>query len=207
MIINPSEHRPGDVYRLLVGAVIPRPIAFVSSISSDGIRNLAPFSFFTVASADPPIICFVPIVRTADGMQKDTLRNIKATGEFVVNIVSEDFAAQMNSCSADFPPDVDEFVESGLTPEPSDLVAPPRVKESKVSMECKLFRILEVSANPLGGSMVLGRIVRFRIQDEVLDGYRIDPDLLKAFGRLGGATYARTTDRFEMQRPTIQRHV
>jgi flavin reductase (DIM6/NTAB) family NADH-FMN oxidoreductase RutF len=178
----------------------------VSTISSEGIRNLAPFSFFTVASADPPIVCFVPIVRTADGKQKDTLRNIKATGEFVVNIVSEDFAAQMNACSADFPPDVDEFVESGLTPEPSDLVAPPRVKESRVSMECKLFRMVEVSANPLGGSIVLGRIVRFRIHDAVLDGYHIDPDLLKAFGRMGGATYARTTDRFEMQRPTIQRH-
>jgi flavin reductase (DIM6/NTAB) family NADH-FMN oxidoreductase RutF len=207
MIINPSEREPGDVYRILTGAVIPRPIAFVSSMSASRVRNLAPFSFFTVASGNPPVVCFAPIMRAADGMLKDTLRNVRATGEFVVNIVSEDFAQQMNICSTDFPPDVDEFSESGLTPVPSDLVAPPRVRESRVAMECKLHQIVEVSALPLGGSLVMGLVLRIHIQDDVFIGNRIDPDRLKAFGRLGGQTYARTTDRFEMPRPSAPKRV
>ena len=108
------------MYKLMVGAIVPRPIAFVSTISLDKIRNLAPFSFFTAVSANPPVVCFAPMVRASDGQQKDTLRNIQETGEFVVNIVSEDFAAKMNICSAEFPPDIDEWERSGLTPVASE---------------------------------------------------------------------------------------
>jgi flavin reductase (DIM6/NTAB) family NADH-FMN oxidoreductase RutF len=154
VIVDPATTEVRNVYKLMVAAIVPRPIAFVSTIGADGILNLAPFSFFTAASADPPVICFAPMIRAnaeRDGGRKDTLRNIQATGEFVVNIVSEEFAAQMNICSAEFPPEIDEFQASGLTPVPSDLVRPPRVKESHVHMECRLLEIVNVSAKPLGG--------------------------------------------------------
>jgi flavin reductase (DIM6/NTAB) family NADH-FMN oxidoreductase RutF len=185
----------------MVGCVLPRPIAFVSSISTEGILNLAPFSFFTVISANPPVVCFSPMINL-DGRRKDSINNVEQTGEFVVNIVSEDFVREMNQTSADFPPEVDEFRVSGLTAVKSDLVRPPRVKESRVSMECKLREIVEVSTAPLGGSLVIGEVVRFHVADECFDDFRIDPDVLRAIGRMGGSTYTRTTDRFELQRPT-----
>src|SRR6266446_2754413 len=124
MIITPQEHDYRNIYKLMIGAIVPRPIAFVSTVSPEGILNLAPFSFFTGVSANPPVICFSPMIRGSDGMRKDTLRNIEATKEFVVNVVSEEFAEKMNICSAEFPPEVDEFEASGLTPVPSDLVKP-----------------------------------------------------------------------------------
>ncbi len=203
MIINPAEHDARNVYKLMIGSIVPRPIAFVSTISADGVLNLAPFSFFTGVSANPPTICFCPVRRASDGQRKDTLRNIQDVGEFVVNIVSEDFAAQMNACSADFPPEVNEFEISGLTPIPSDLVKPPRVKESRVQMECRLLQIVEISDQPLGASIVIGRILRFHVDDGLFQDFRIDPDELRAIGRMGGPTYARTTDRFDMPRPTV----
>jgi len=201
MIINPAEHDYRNIYKLMVGVIVPRPIAFVSTVSSDGILNLAPFSFFTGISANPPVICFSPMIRGSDGARKDTLRNIEAVKEFVVNIVSEEFARKMNLCSAEFPPEIDEFQMSGLTPVPSDLVKPPRVKESRINMECRLVQIVEVSAKPLGGSLVLGEVLRFHVDDELFNNYKIDPDTLKPIGRMGGPTYTRTTDRFDMERP------
>jgi flavin reductase (DIM6/NTAB) family NADH-FMN oxidoreductase RutF len=203
--LDPGEQKPQDIYKLLVGSVVPRPIAFVSSMDADGVRNLAPFSFFTVVSANPPIVCFCPMMRGAakDGLQptKDTLRNIVATREFVVNIVSEGFAAQMNACSAELPPEVDEFLVSGLTPVASDLVRPPRVAESNVQMECRLRQVIHVSTKPLGGSLVLGEVLRFHVSASLFDNFRIDPDKLRAIGRMAGSTYSRTRDRFDMERP------
>ena len=201
MIFDPGSEAPHDIYKLLVGAIVPRPIAFVSSLSAEGVRNLAPFSFFTAISANPPVICFSPMVRASDGHTKDTLNNIRATREFVVNIVSEEFAAQMNLTSREFPPEVDEFEESGLTPVASDLVKPPRVGESHFNMECRLRQIVDVSSEPLGGSIVLGEVLRFHVRDEIVENFRIDPDKLRAIGRMAGATYARTTDRFDLERP------
>ncbi len=203
--LNPSEQSPQDTYKLLVGAVVPRPIAFVSSMDEKGVRNLAPFSFFTVASANPPIVCFCPMVRggAKNNLQptKDTLRNIIATREFVLNIVSEEFAEKMNACSAEVSPEVDEFELSGLTPLDSELIRPPRVAESHVQMECRLEQIVHVSTEPLGGSIVLGEVLRFHIRESLLDNFKIDPEQLNAIGRMAGATYARTRDRFEMERP------
>ena len=201
MIINPAEHDYRDIYKLMVGVIVPRPIAFVSTVSADGTRNLAPFSFFTGISANPPVICFSPMVRASDGARKDTLRNVEAVREFVVNVVSEEFAEKMNICSVEFPPEVDEFEMSGLTPVASDLVKPPRVQESHISMECRLMEIVEVSAKPLGGSLVIGEVLRFHVDDALIDGYKIDPDKLHAIGRMGGPTYTRTTDLFDMVRP------
>lgn len=201
MIIDPAGTDARDVYKLMVGAIVPRPIAFVSSLSASGIRNLAPFSFFTGISANPPVICFSPTVRASDGNTKDTLRNVKETREFVVNVVSETFALQMNVCSAEFPPEVDEFERSGLTPVASRLVKPPRVQESMVNMECRLVQVVEISTKPLGGSLVIGEVLCFHVADEIFEAYRIDPDRLRAIGRMAGPTYARTTDRFDMERP------
>ena len=201
MTVDPAAAQPRDVYKLMVGAIVPRPIAFVSTLSADGVLNLAPFSFFTAISANPPVICFSPMIRSSDGNQKDTLRNIEATGEFVVNVVSEDIAAQMNICSQEFPPEVDEFAASGLTPLASEAVKPPRVAESHIQMECRLVQVVHVSPKPLGGSIVLGEVLRFHVDDAIVGNFAIDPDKLRPIGRMGGPTYTRTTDRFNMERP------
>jgi flavin reductase (DIM6/NTAB) family NADH-FMN oxidoreductase RutF len=139
--------------------------------------------------------------REAGDFRKDTLRNISATGEFVVNVVSEEFAEQMNITSAEFPPGVDEFEAAGLTAIPSDLVKPPRVAESHVHMECRLYLAIEIGDQPLSGNIVLGEVLRFHIDDQYIENFKIDPDKLRPIGRMGGAAYTRTTDRFDMQRP------
>ncbi len=201
-VFDPADHKPSDLYKLMIGAIVPRPIAFVSTVDAAGVRNLAPFSYFTGCSTNPPVVCFCSAVRSGPLPQKNTLDNIRATGEFVVNIVSEEIAEQMNLTAAEAPPDVDEFELSKLTPLPSDLVKPPRVAESKVQMECRLRQIIEVSDKPGGGNLVLGEVIRFHILESVLlDTYKIDPDELRAIGRMGGPSYIRTRDRFDMQRP------
>jgi flavin reductase (DIM6/NTAB) family NADH-FMN oxidoreductase RutF len=203
LIIDPGEAGFQNVYKLLIGAIVPRPIAFVSTLSRKGIRNLAPFSFFTAVSANPPVICFSPTRRPGPDPYKDTMRNILETREFVVNVVSEEFAEKMNICSGEFPPEVDEFEASGLTAIASDLVKPPRVAESHVHMECKLYLTLEIGALPGSGSLVLGEVVRFHVDDLYFDDFKIDPDKLKAIGRMGGTSYTRTKDRFDMVRPKL----
>ena len=200
VIIDPSTIAPLNTYKLLVGVVVPRPIAFVSTISPEGVANLAPFSFFTVASANPPVLCFTASYREP---RKDTLVNIRAMKEFVVNIVSEEFAPKMNVTSGEYAYGVDEFAMSGLTAAPSDVVRPPRVKESHVNMECKLLQTIEVSNQPLGGTLILGQVVRFHIDDAIIEEFRIDPDALAAVGRMAGNTYIRTRDRFDLIRPQI----
>jgi len=198
---NPEEHPRAEIYKLMIGAIVPRPIAFVSTVDVNGVRNLAPFSFFTGCSSNPPVVCFSTTVRAEPRPLADTLRNVRETGEFVVNIVSEEFAEQMNVCSAEVAPEVDEFQLSGLTPVPSELVRPPRVAESHVHMECRLRQIVTVSEKPGGGYLVLGEVLLFHVDEAVLDGGKIDPSRLKAIGRMGGPTYTRTRDRFDMPRP------
>ncbi len=201
MIVDPAHTDPTSVYKLLIGSVVPRPIAFVSTISPEGVFNVAPFSFFTVASPNPPVLVFNTGLRTRPDPRKDTLRNVTTAREFVVNIVSEEFAEQMNLCSGDYPPEVDEFQVSGLTPIPSDLVKPPRVAESHVNMECRLLYTISLSGLVTGGNLVLGEVVRFHIDDAYVSNYRIDQDKLRAIGRMGGSSYTRTGDRFDMIRP------
>ena len=198
VIVDPAVTPQRDVYKLLIGSIVPRPIAFVSTISPEGAHNLAPFSFFNAICGDPPTVGFSTSFREP---LKDTYLNVKATGEFVVNIVSEDIAERMNLTSGEYPFGVDEFAVSGLTPVPSDLVRPPRVKESHVNMECRLTQILDVSTRPNGASLIIGEVVRFHVDDAIVDNFRIDPDKLRAIGRMGGNEYARTRDRFEMIRP------
>jgi flavin reductase (DIM6/NTAB) family NADH-FMN oxidoreductase RutF len=201
LAIDPAKQAPNDIYKLMVGAIVPRPIALVSTVDEANVRNLAPFSYFTACSSNPPVVVFCPIMRPLPPGAKDTLRNIIATREFVVNIVSEEFAGGMNATAAQVPPEVDEFELSGLTPVPSDLIKPPRVAESHIHMECRLLQIVQVSDQPGGGSLVLGEVLRFHVREDLFENFRIDPDKLRAIGRMAGSTYIRTTDRFDLERP------
>jgi flavin reductase (DIM6/NTAB) family NADH-FMN oxidoreductase RutF len=203
---DPAQESMLNIYKLMIGAIVPRPIAFVSTVDRRGVLNLAPFSYFTAASADPPVVLFCPAVRGDDSehgisAHKDTLRNIVNTREFVVNVVSEAIAEQMNATSAQVPADVDEFALVGLTPLASEAVKPPRVAESPIQMECRLRQIVEVSDKPGGGSVVLGEVLRFHVREDLVENYRIDADKLAAIGRMGGPTYVRTHDRFDLKRP------
>lgn len=203
MTIHPSAHDPRDIYKLLIGSVVPRPIALVSSLSPEGIRNLAPFSFFNAICSNPPCLCFSTGFRPGSGQAKDTYENVRATGEFVVNTVSESMAEAMNLTSGDYPAEVDEFVVSGLTPVASVFVRPPRVAESLIQMECRLQQIVVVSNRPSGGALVIGEVVCFHVDDRIIEQFRIDPDQLLAIGRMGGNSYTRTRDRFELARPNV----
>ena len=195
MIFDPTKIPFQETHKLMIGSIVPRPIAFVSTLSKDGKNNVAPFSYFNGVCSKPPTIMFAPARRGWDGEEKDTLINIRDTEEFVVNIVSEPFAEKMVMCSTDFDSDVDEFIESDLTPVPSQKIAPSRVGEAKVSFECKLNQIVEIGDGTAGsGFVVIGSIVLFHIDDDVYDNGRILLDKLQPLGRLAGSWYTRTTD-------------
>lgn len=202
MEINPNEIPHSSVYKLLIGSVLPRPIGWISSLSADGRPNLAPFSFFNVVCPKPPTVIFCPLVRGTDGKTKDTLNNVRATNEFVVNIVTEELAQAMNLSSIEAPPEMDEFVYAGVTPSPSARVRPPRVQESPVHFECRVRQIVEISSAPGGGSIVIGEILHIHVDERVLTGAdKINLGALKPIGRLAGSGYVRVTDVFEMERP------
>ena len=203
VIIDPQTVPVSIAYQVLTSAVVPRPIGFISSLSPEGVANLAPFSFFNAVCGEPPMIMFSASNRHP---LKDTLRNVHAMREFVVNIVSEEIVQAMNLTAGDYAPDVSEFDVSGLTPVPSDLVRPPRVLESPVNMECRVHDIVEVSARPMGGSIVIGEVVRFHVRDSIIDkDMFIDPDKLNPVARLGGPSYSRIRDRFDMLRPVVKK--
>ena len=189
-----------NFYRVLTGVVVPRPIAFVSTRSTDGVDNLAPYSFFNAVANDPPTIVFSSS-RTAGRKTKDTLRNVEETGEFVVNVVVDDIADAMNKTSAEFPDDVDEFAIAGLTAIPSDLVKAPRVAESPVNMECKLEQVVTIGDPDHGNGLVIGTILLMHVRDDIIDGHRINHANLKPTGRLAGNMYCYTADTYELVRP------
>ena len=198
MIIDPLNF---DRFNLvLTGVVVPRPIAFVSTVSTDGIRNLAPYSFFNAVSYDPPVIVFSSS-RTVDRKSKDTLRNVEETGEFVVNIVVDDIAEAMNKTAAEFPEEVDEFEIAGLTAIPSQIVKAPRLAESPVNMECRLDQVVPIGDPVHGHGLVIGTVILMHVRDDIINGHRINHELLKPTGRLAGSMYCRTHDYFEMPRP------
>ena len=202
MLIDPNTITGRKAYQLLTSVVVPRPVGLISSIAAAGAVNLAPFSFFNAICGEPPMVMFCPTNRTP---AKDTLRNVRETGEFVANIVSQDMAQQMNLTSGEYPPDVNEFDVSGLTPVPSQMVAPPRVAESPVSMECKVRHVLAVSDKPHGTSIVVGEILLFHIRDGVLtQDLLVDPIKLNPVMRLGGSSYGVMTDSYEMLRPVVK---
>ncbi len=190
-----------DVYHLLVGVVTPRPIAWVTTLDPEGRVNLAPFSFFNAFGANPPVVVFSPTLRR-DGSKKDTLRNLEATGEFVLNAAVESLAEKMNLCSKELPYGQSEAELAELTLLPSVKVKPPRVAETLVTMECKLLQIVPIGKGPIAGNLIIGEVLVIHIADDVLDDKgRIDPRKLRTIARLGGDYYCRTTDLFEMKRP------
>jgi flavin reductase (DIM6/NTAB) family NADH-FMN oxidoreductase RutF len=203
--IDPAKISAQDNYKLIIGSIVPRPIAFVSSQSPGGILNLAPFSFFNGVCSNPPTVLFCPMVRGSDGHKKDTLLNIEATREYVVNIVNEDIVRQMNDTAAEVPPDVDEFKLSGLTPVPSVIVKPPRVLESPISMECKLQQVVYIGDGSIGsGSVVIGTVVQFHVREDLYHSGRIETDELKPVARLAGAHYCPVREIFELERPVVK---
>lgn len=201
MNITPHDLHWRDAYKLMIGSILPRPIAFVSTIDSNGMANLAPFSFFTAICADPLMICFAPMRRGTDGCKKDTLVNIEATGEFVVNIVGEQIVEPMNETAAEFDPEVDEFQVAGLTPIPSELIRPYRVQECDINMECVLHDILHFGDQPGAGSLVIGKVVMMHISDELYADGKIDMEKLLPIGRMAGQVYTRAaSDTFMLER-------
>ncbi len=205
MEITPEELSWHSMYKLLIGSVVPRPIGWISTIDLNGRPNLAPFSYFNAVCAQPPHLMFAPTVRATDGARKDTYRNVKATGEFVANIVTEALAEAMNLTSTEFPAEVNEFQAAGLTAIPSVVVKPPRVAESPIHFECRVSHIIDLGDEPGSGSVVIGRVVHVHVLDSVLlGGDKIDLARLKPVGRLAGSAYCRVTDVFEMQRPQSQ---
>ncbi len=202
MQFDPETWELSDRYGLLISVIQPRPIAWVSTQGKDGSLNLAPFSFFTGITGNPLSVCFCP-VNTREGRRKDTLVNIEQTKQFVVNIVTEAWTEKMNQTSADYPYGVSEFEKAGLTPMPSVRVKPPRVKESPINLECELLKLVTISEGPMGGSIVVGKVVYVHIDDKIWKNNKIDHRDLKTVGRLEGSWYSRTTDTFEMPRPKI----
>lgn len=200
MQIDPTNLNKRELHELFMSAIVPRPIAFVSTIGEDGVFNVAPYSCFISFCLKPALVGF-QVGWTRDGQRKDTLRNIEFSKDFVVNVVDETLAEAMNQASAEYPSDVDEFKEVGLTPVKSDLVKAPMVAESPVNMECKLVQILEFGEAPTGSHVVIGEVILVHIKDDFWAGDQIDMSKLKAIGRLGGQLYCRTTDMFEMKRP------
>lgn len=205
MNVVPAQLSHRDFYRILIGCVAPRPIAWVSTLDRQGRPNLAPFSFFNVLSSKPPLLGFSPGLRLIgnESHEKDTLRNIRETCEFVVNVVTFDQAEKMNLSSGEYDHAVNEFELAQLTPAASEKIKPPRVAESPVSFECRLDRIIDFGTEWPSSSLIVGEIVSVHLEERVLKDGRLDLNALDLIGRMGGNQYTRTTQRFEMERPKV----
>lgn len=203
MKIDPANTSQKDIYKILTGSVIPRPIGWVSSISEDGIPNLAPFSFFNAVGEDPPHVMFSTV--RSGNTNKDTLNNVLATKQFVVNMATEDLAEAVNATSVNLPPDGNEFEYAGLTPAASELVRPPRVKESPISFECVLVHHYSLEGHKDGGATIMiGRIVMFHVDESVLlDDFKINQEAYRPIARLAGSNYAKLGEIFSIKRAFI----
>lgn len=206
MEIDVRALAPHDRYKLLIGAILPRPIAFVSTISPDGKHNLAPFSFFAGVGSNPMTLLFCP-ANTPQGTEKDTLRNCKpasegGTGEFVVNVVPHSLARPMAVCAEPLAHGESEFVLSGLTPTPGQRVKPPRVAESPVCFECRTLQVIRTNpGQPDAGNVVLGEVLHAHVRDDAINArLHVDPGVLDLVGRMGGNSYCTTRVRFELPR-------
>jgi len=204
MELDPATLAQPDRYKLLIGSVVPRPIAFVSTRSVDGRTNVAPFSFFNAVGSDPMMLLFCP-ANGPDGGEKDSLRNAKpvaegGTGEFVVNVATEAYFDKMVAAAEPLPPDESEFDLVGLTPAPGTRVKAPRVKESPVSFECRTTRVIRTNpGRRAGGNIVLGEVVWIHVRDDLVnERYHVDAAALAAVGRMGGVTYALTRERVDL---------
>jgi len=201
MIIDPKKQSFQDNHKLMIGSIIPRPIALVSTISKDNIKNVAPFSYFNGVCSKPPTVMFAPARRGWDGKEKDTLKNIRQIKEFSINLVSESFVEKMVACSTDFAPEIDEFNKSNLTPISSKKIKPPIIKQSKISFECILNQIVQIGDNEAGGGfIVIGEIILFHINNEIYDNGHLNLEKYNPIGRLAGNWYTRPTDNFKVIR-------
>ncbi len=201
MDIKPHTLQWQEAYKLMIGSILPRPIAFVSSLDEEGNANLAPYSFFTAICAEPMLVCFSPMRKGKDGSKKDTLKNIENTKEFVINIVSEEFVEKMNDCAIEYDSTTDEFEQVGLTKKDSISIKPPCVAESKVQLECVLHEVLHFGDHPGAGSLVIGKVECVRIDDQLYYDGKIDSEKLKPVGRLAGQMYTKPlSDSFELIR-------
>ncbi len=201
MQLEPTTSNAVDVYHLLTGIVVPRPIAWVSTVNAEGIANLAPFSFFNVFSANPPVMVISPTLKR-DGTKKDTLRNIEANGEFVIHSSVEALTEQVNLTSKELPPEASEFDVAKLAMVPSSVVKPMRVAVAPTTLECKVLQIIPLGSGPIAGNLVIGQVVMIHVNDDVLDDAgRVDPRKLHAVARLGADYWCKTSDLFELKRP------
>ncbi len=205
MELDPIDLSPAQRYKLLIGCIVPRPIAFVSTVSPAGRLNLAPFSFFNGVGSDPMTILFCPGNRPQDGREKDTLRNCKPRAEggvaqFVVNAATEVYRARVAGASEPLDYGESEFELVGLTPAPSRVVKPPRVAESPFAFECETVQVVRTNpGHPGGGNVVIGRVVHVYVRDDVInERMHVDPTRVRSIGRMGGLGYCTTRDRFEM---------
>jgi flavin reductase (DIM6/NTAB) family NADH-FMN oxidoreductase RutF len=200
MTFDPNELEASAIYKLLTGSIIPRPIGWISSISEDGINNLAPFSYFNMLGDDPPHVMFS--TRRDNNKNKDTLNNVLATKQFVVNMVTEEVVEQMNTTSQSIPADESEFDLAGVTPVPSVIVKPMRVKESKINFECELVHHYFLEGHQQGGAcVVIGRIVMMHCDDSILlDDYKINLETYKPVARLSGSNYSKVGEIFSIKR-------
>ena len=204
LTLDPKDLPVGKLHGYLLGSVAPRPIAFASTIDEDGNANLAPFSFFNIFSANPPIAIFSPARRGRDNTTKHTFENVKTVPEVVINVVNYDIVQQCSLASTDFPEGVSEFEKTGLTPVASDLVKPPRVKESPVQMECKVREVIELGTEGGAGNLVVCEVIKIHISESVLnENNHIDPKKIDLVGRAGGNFYARANGSalFEVAKP------
>lgn len=198
MQIEPESISPNQVYALMIRAITPRPIAWVSTISDSGIPNLAPFSYFAGVASQPASLLF-SVANRADGSLKDTMRNLKTTPQFVVNVVPYHLAESMFKTSDELAYEVSEFEHAKLQMESSEKILPPRVAGSPIRMECEVLQIVPIGLGTGGSNVVIGRILLFDIADEVLGGDgKIDPTKVDSIGRMGGLGYCRTRDRFDL---------
>ncbi len=218
MDVIPSQLPHREFYNILISAVVPRPIAWVSTVNASGQTNLAPFSFFNAVCGKPPLLAFAPGMRAPKKSEaaadeaaghpgvhtKDTLRNIRDTKEFVINVVTYELAEAMNLTSGEYDEAIDEFEVAQVASAPSQVVRPPRVADSPVNFECKLYQILDFNPAAEGGSLVIGEIVSVHIDERLLKEGRIDRNSLDLIGRMGGMQYSRTRERFEMVRPKVE---
>ena len=203
MQIDPATTSLKNIYKILTGAVIPRPIGWISSISKSGVPNLAPFSFFNAVGEDPPHVVFSTV--RSGNINKDTLLNILSVKQFVVNMATEELVEAVNATSINLPPEGNEFEYAGLTPIPSVRVAPPRVAESPIHFECELVHHYQLENHQNGGAVVMiGRIVMFHVDDKVLlDDFNINREAYKPIARLEGWNYTTLGKIFSIKRPAI----
>jgi flavin reductase (DIM6/NTAB) family NADH-FMN oxidoreductase RutF len=187
-------------YKFLIGAIIPRPIASVSTVNKDGTNNLAPFSFFNGVCPKPMIVAFSPVIRTSTGEKKDTLLNIEREKEFVINFTTEDIAEKINNASAELAYGEDEFEFAGLTPVDSEIVKAKRILESPIQFECKLRDLLEYGTEPGAGTLVTGEVVKIHVREDLYESGRINTDLFKPIGRGAGNDWIKTNNRVQFER-------